>query len=207
MTAFHTPQLPQSPPMPERFSGTWDHFWSLLEKSEGRVEYQNGEIILDMSYEPDPHSKVANRFGYLLELIFDTSDFEIFNSNRPVYIASDCQCVFNPDASVVQLPKETYTYQLGMTAEMSPLVLVEVLSPSTRDRDFGEKLPCYKQISSARYIVYAELNYPMVYVYKRAAGGEWQKDFYDKLEDQFEINGHPVTLKDIYKRIVFQEFR
>ena len=187
----------------ERSAGTWEEFWDLLEHSDLRVEYQNGEIIIDMSYEPDPHSKVANRLGHLFELIFDSPEFEIFNSNRPVYIP-DCQTVFNPDVSVVQLPKETYTYRPGMTAELMPLVLVEVLSPSTRDRDFLEKLPCYKQIPSARYLLYVELAHPMVYLYYRNENSEWNKTFFDDLNGSFEIHGKILKIEEIYKRLSFQ---
>ncbi|MCY7328923.1 MAG: Uma2 family endonuclease [Saprospiraceae bacterium] len=187
----------------ERFPGTWAEFWDLLEHSDGRVEYQNGEILLDMSYEPDPHSKVVSRMIFLFETLFSDISFEIHNPNRPVY-AYTCQAVFNPDVSVVQLPKETYTYRPGMTAEMTPLVLVEILSPSTRRRDFVEKLPCYQQIPSVQYLLYIELTNPMVYLYTRNAEGGWDKTFFDNLNSSFDLNGKNITLQDIYKRVTFE---
>ena len=197
------PQSVNTPTPPVRRRGTWEEYWELLKTSDYRVEYHNGEIILEMSYEPDPHSKLANRFGHLFELIFDDPSFEIFNSNRPVFIAN-CETVFNPDAMVVHLPKELYTYQPGMTAEMSPVVIAEVLSPSTRDRDFVEKLPCYKQIPSIRYILYAELGHPMVYVYEKdTISGEWDQTFYDELDSHIELYGQKLVLSELYKRIEF----
>lgn len=204
MTAVSVfPEQISTPNLPLRKRGTWEEFWDLLKTSEYRVEYHKGEIILEMSYEPDPHSKLANRFGHLFELIFDNSEFEIFNSNRPVYI-TNCESVFNPDATVVQLPKELYTYQPGMTAEVSPIVIAEVLSPSTRDRDFVEKLPCYKQIPSVRYILYAELTHPMVYLYERDTNaGEWRHTFFDTLDSSFELFGKNLALRELYKRIEF----
>lgn len=187
----------------ERRRGSWDEYWKILEQGQYQAEFQNGEIILEMSYEPELHSKLANRLGYLLEIIYESADFEIFNSNRPVYIPA-CETVFNPDTSVVQLPKELYTYQPGMTAELSAVLVAEVLSPSTRHRDFTEKLPCYKRIPTLRYILFIELSFPLVYLYQKDQAAEiWKHTFYDNLEDGFEINGHILLLKDIYKRISF----
>ena len=75
MTAVSVfPEQISTPNLPLRKHGTWEEFWDLLKTSEYRVEYHKGEIILEMSYEPDPHSKLANRFGHLFELIFDNSD-------------------------------------------------------------------------------------------------------------------------------------
>ena len=186
-----------------RIPGSWDEFWEVLEHSENRVEYQNNEIILTMSYESKPHTKIASRLGYLFERNFEGNSFDVCNPNRPVYIA-DCQEIFNPDGSVVQVPGEVFTYRPGMTAEMSPLVIVEVLSPGTRSRDFREKLPCYKLIPSLRQIIYIESAHPMVYLYEKNSTEQgWQKKVLDEMDDTFLLNGQPVTLRDIYARINF----
>lgn len=70
-----------------------------------------------------------------------------------MYIA-DFQAVHNPDCSVVLEPAQLFEYQPGMDAETTPLVVVEVLSKMTRDYDYGEKLPHYKQIPSLRQIIF-----------------------------------------------------
>ncbi len=186
-----------------RIPGSWDEFWEVLEHSENRVEYQNNEIILSMSYESKPHTKIASRLGYLFERNFEGNSFEVCNANRPVY-AAHCQDVFNPDASVVQVSGEIFTYRPGMTAEMSPLVIAEVLSPSIRSRDFREKLPCYKRILSLRQIIYVESVHPMVYLYEKTDTEQgWQKKVLDEMDDAFLLNGQSVTLRDIYARINF----
>ena len=41
-----------------RFPGTWDEYWELAESAEYNVEFQNNEILA-MSYESDPHSRIA----------------------------------------------------------------------------------------------------------------------------------------------------
>lgn len=186
-----------------RIPGSWDEFWDVLERSENRVEYQNHEIVFSMSYEPRQHSKIVSRFIYLASVAFQEGKFEIHNPNRPVYIA-DCQDIFNPDVSVVQASGEVFTYRPGMTAEMSPLVIVEVLSPNTRSRDFREKLPCYKLIPSLHQIIYIESAHPMVYLYEKNGTEQgWQKKVLDEMDDVFLLNDQPITLRDIYARINF----
>ena len=188
-----------------RIPGSWDEFWEVLEESENRVEYQNNEIILSMSYESKPYSKIASRFGYLFEGTFTGSSFDIFNANRPVYIAH-CQEVFNPDASVVQASGDVFTYRPGMTAEMSPIVILEVLSPATRERDLKEKLPCYKLIPSIRQIIYAESTLPMIYLFeKNETENSWHKKILDEMDDSLVLNGTRVSLREIYGRINFDE--
>jgi Uma2 family endonuclease len=186
-----------------RIPGSWDEFWEVLEHSENRVEYQNHEIVLSMSYEPPQHSKIATEFTHVAAGVFPPKQYAVHNPNRPVYIA-DCQEVFNPDASVVKEPGKVFTYRPGMTAEMSPIVLAEVLSPHTRSRDFREKLPCYKLIPSLQQIIYIEIAHPMVYLYERnGAENGWSKKVLDEMTDSFLLNGQTVTLRDIYARVNF----
>lgn len=55
-------------------------------------------------------------------------NFKIHNSNRPVCIP-DCEhAVFNPDGSVVAQPAKLYEYRPGMNAELTPVLIFEVLS-------------------------------------------------------------------------------
>jgi Uma2 family endonuclease len=157
-----------------------------------------------MSYEPDFHSTIASAIQILLGHIFmDDDDFVVFNSNRPVYVPATSE-VFNPDASVVRLPGQKFTYRPGMDAEMTSTVLVEVLSKTTRDHDLETKLPAYKTIESIEHIIYAESQLPYVTVHsKNKSTGKWTNLVYDELEAGFEIAGKTLTLKEIYRKVQF----
>ena len=120
-----------------------------------------------------------------------------------MYIA-DFQAVHNPDCSVVLEPAQLFEYQPGMDAETTPLVVVEVLSKMTRDYDYGEKLPHYKQIPSLRQIIFWESVKMFVTVYERPeAGPQWINTDYSRPEDAFLVGGQPVKLEDRYRKRAF----
>ena len=88
-----------------------------------------------------------------------------------------------------------------MSAETTPIVLVEILSKSTRTYDYGTKLPCYKNIPSLQQIIYVEQNKYEIVVLERKAINRWEETTYTNREDTFEINGQKVSLESIYQNI------
>jgi Uma2 family endonuclease len=128
-----------------RFPASREEYWDVLEAAEYRADYFNQEIIAAMSYESEDHSTLATRLSHLLQNLFwNHPGFKVHNSNRPVCIPGCDYAVFNPDGSVVAQPARLYEYRPGMNAELTPVLLFEVLSKNTRSYDFGDKLPCYK---------------------------------------------------------------
>jgi len=183
-----------------RFPATFEEYWELLEAAEYRVDYFDHEIVASMSYESENHSILASRLSYLLQNLFwNNPNFKVHNSNRPVCIP-DCEhAVFNPDGSLVAQPAQLFEYRPGMNAELTPVLLFEVLSKNTRLYDFGDKLPCYKKIPSLRQILYVELLHTEVTVFERIEEtGQWLETNLKGPEAAFQVSNQPVFLRDIY---------
>ena len=202
MTIF---ELADLGPGLHRFAGTEAEYWELIDESEYYAEFQNNEIIA-MSYDTNPHSRLSTSFIRILANIFwDSEKYIPHNSNRPVYVEST-GAIYNPDALVVAEPVKFYTYRPGMNAEMTPAVIVEVLSKSTRKHDINDKLPAYKTIPSLEIILFVELAFPKVTVYsKDTSSGKWSDTVYDDLDSSIEIGGQKVTLREIYRRVSFDQ--
>jgi Uma2 family endonuclease len=185
------------------FPASEQEYWDLLEVCEYPIEFQDNQIIA-MSYEHDPHSTIATSILNLLYNIFDAyDDFKVFNPNRPHFIPST-GAVYNPDASVISLPDQKHSYRLGMTAEMTAVIVVEVLSKSTRNHNMEDKLPAYKTIETIEHIIYAESTRPHVTVYsKNKTTGKWKNIVYDDMDDVFDINGTELSLMKIYRKVDF----
>lgn len=185
---------------PVRFPGTEEEYWTLLEEAEYRVDFYNNEIIAAMSYESDIHSDITNQLMFLLQTTYQGQKVRFGNSNRPVCIPECSNAVFNPDGCVIQLPAKFYEYRPGMTAELTPVLLFEVLSGSTRVRDWGEKLPCYKQIPSLQKILYIDTERPRITVMERLEEPDkWLESAYEAPEDHFSINEKTISLKEVYQ--------
>lgn len=183
-----------------RFPATLDEYWKLLSEAEYRADYFDQEIIATMSYETEEHSTVTTRLSHLLQgLYWENPQFKVHNSNRPVCIPDCGHAVFNPDGSVVAQPAQLYEYRPGMNAELSPVLLFEVLSKNTRSYDFGEKLPCYKKIPALKQILFVELLHPGITVFERLEStGQWLETNLASGEDRVSVNGRFLYLKDIY---------
>jgi Uma2 family endonuclease len=196
-------RLALSTAAPVRLVGSQEEYWQLVGATDYRLDYYQGEIIASMSYESEDHSEIASNLNFLLQAIYaDRSLYRLFNSNRPVCIPACGHAVFNPDGCVALRHAEPYQYQAGMTAELSPVLLLEILSPSTRVRDWGEKLPCYKQIPSLNYILYLESTEARLTLMERVpASGQWLETTFTDLADLVLVAGQPVALRAIYQGV------
>ncbi len=193
-------------PLPLRYPASEAEYWSVAQEAEYRADYYRGEIIASMSYESEDHAAIASRLNfYLQQIFFDFKAYRIGNSNRPVCIPTCGNAIFNPDGSVIQLPARFYEYQKGMRADLTPIVVFEVLSPSTRVRDLGEKLPCYKQIEGIEHILYVDGATVKVHHMQRQGDNQWLETVYTEKEVHFEINGKPIKIGDLYAGVDFEK--
>lgn len=186
-----------------RFPASFEAFVALLEHCEYPVEFQD-EHIIAMSIASDPHEKIVANVLYILGALFHKKkEYNRYGSNRHIWLP-EFETAYSPDASVVYGEPQIFEYAKGKSANLNPWLLVEVLSNSTRQRDWGEKLLRYKQTSSLRYIIYAEQDIPLVTVFSRAPGEtRWKAEDFDQLDQTFEIEGQAVLLADLYENIEF----
>ena len=74
-----------------------------------------------------------------------------------------------------------------------------MLSESTRGRDYGEKLPCYKKIPSLQYILFIDTRRPEVTLWQRLEGPDkWLEETFREPDGSFILEQHSFTLREIY---------
>jgi Uma2 family endonuclease len=91
------------------------------------------------------------------------------------------------------------------TKATSPRVVVEVLSPTTRDFDTIGKLEEYKLVESLERIVVVEPNAPEVIVWARGADRSWRKAIRKGLDQEIDMPeiGATLALAEIYDGVEF----
>ena len=127
---------------------TLDEYRALEEKAEGRSEYRDGEIV-PMPGGTLKHSRISgNIFAFLKFLLRDTQ-FEPINSDLRLWIAEHQRGVY-PDVMIFdgepQLNGDVYDKpqeRLRLDEVLNPILIVEVLSPSTADYDRQNKFRIY----------------------------------------------------------------
>lgn len=190
------------------FPATFEEYWEVVKEAEYTADFYQHQIIIPMRYESNRHSKLAVEISFILRSLFrGNSEYEVHNSNRPLYF-HDCKedgAVFNPDASVILLPRQPFEYQKGFDAETTPEIIVEVLSHSTQDYDYAIKLPCYKKCPTVQQVIFISSLHLFATVWTRQGHTDvWLNSDYDRPDDTFPIQQHPVRLGDLYTGIDFE---
>jgi Uma2 family endonuclease len=134
-------------------------------------EYVDGEI-LGMAGGSRRHNALALRVGAALDSARKPGCFA-FQSDQKIRILATGRARY-PDASVVcgsieGDPADPY----GETIT-NPMLIVEVLSPSTEQVDRGDKWRDYQLIPSLQEYVLVSQGEPRVERYRRVASGAWE---------------------------------
>lgn len=88
----------------------------------------------------------------------------------------------------------------------SPLIIIEILSPSTALTDRREKMFAYKEIESLEEYVLIEQNKIYAEIYRRRADGLWSWIEFDEDEEiEFNSVDFRMVMKDIYEGIELPE--
>lgn len=165
-------------------------------------EYYNGEIFALSSGTPD-HSLIAVNCAATLHQLIAAKPCRVFNSDMRLHIQRSGLYTY-PDVLVV-CGKIQYAEQRKDTLT-NPIVLVEVLSESTRDYDRGKKFNFYKQIPSLQEYVLVESEHINVQVYRRA-GELWAVEMFDELEASIQLASIEcgIALAQIYAKVSWLE--
>ncbi len=90
---------------------------------------------------------------------------------------------------------------------LNPLVVVEVLSKSTRFRDKTEKLKTYQKMESIREILLIEQTEPRIEHYIKQTPNQWLLRIYETLGETIVLEslGCELPVAEIYAQVEFQK--
>lgn len=106
-----------------------------------------------------------------------------------------------PDAGVECGELDDQSYEAGDVR-----MVVEVLSPSTRDLDTFGKLDEYKQVNSMDHILLVEPNAPQAILWSRRPDRSWSHVTFNGIEASIDIASLKIVLKlaDLYSGLEFR---
>ena len=178
---------------------TPEEYIALERKAEYKNEYFNGHIIA-MAGASSEHNLITGDIFYGLYPQLIGHNCDIFISDMRVR-ASLGDAYFYPDVVVVCGEPE-FEDDVFDTL-LNPIVIVEVLSPSTEAYDRGEKFTRYKHLASLQE--YLLVSQDKVWVeHHRRHGTQWVLSHYRALEDVLPLPsiGCELPLRDIYARVI-----
>ncbi|MBL8212506.1 MAG: Uma2 family endonuclease [Bryobacterales bacterium] len=182
---------------------TEEQFLERERTAECKSEFVNGEVHA-MSGGTVAHSLIKlNLYGELRNRLRNTSCL-VFDSDLMVKVEATGLMTY-PDVSVAcggQVPSKTSELML-----LTPMVLIEVLSPTTEAWDRGGKWRHYQRIPSLQEYLLVSQHQPQVERFARRDDGRWLLDTYDHLDAEVPIDatGIRVPLHEIYRGVTFEQ--
>ncbi|MEA2237633.1 MAG: hypothetical protein QOC81_2357 [Thermoanaerobaculia bacterium] len=165
---------------------TLDDYFFMQRGLDLKLEYFNGEIYA-MSGGTEAHNTISLNVASFLRGAVAGSSCRAFGSDMRVSTPSGLYTY--PDVSVVCGPKvnsaETIT---------SPIVLVEVLSDSTRNYDRGDKFELYRSIPTLRHYLLIEQSFVQVEHRRLETDGSWSREITESLDDIVQLSEIGVDL-------------
>ncbi|MEK6288958.1 MAG: Uma2 family endonuclease [Acidobacteriota bacterium] len=184
---------------------TPEEYLALERSSETKHEYFNGEIFAMGGASPQ-HVGIVTNLVVELGSQLKQGSCRVFSADLRVNVDPTGLYTY-PDVVVVCEPPEFSDQQKDTL--LNPVLIIEVLSDSTKDYDRGGKFEQYRTIESfAEYLLIAQ-DRPHVEHYVRQLDRSWVLYETNSLDDTIRLKSVPCSLplSEIYDKIDFPRTR
>lgn len=181
---------------------TLDEYFALEKASERRYEYWDGEIVC-MSGGTLAHGQISGNTYTVMRARLEGWNCQVFTSDMAIKTPTLGPYRY-PDISVVCGQVQVERIQC-IDLIVNPVLIVEVISPTTEERDRNEKRTAYQNISSVQEYLIVSQEIPHITHYVRE-GETWRRADYSMGAEQIECPSVGITLKldEIYRGVSFE---
>jgi Uma2 family endonuclease len=179
---------------------TPEQYLEIERKAEFKSEYYQGEMCAMAGAQRDHNRLVVNSVAQIHSQLRGrpcevySNDMRVRVGTAEFYTYPDI--VVACDARFLDAEFDTLT---------NPVVIIEVLSPSTEAYDRGKKFAIYRILDTLREYVVVSSDRVQVERFSRRDGGQWLLTAVSRLEDSIELEsiGCTLSLKEAYERVEF----
>ncbi len=183
----------------------YDEYLAVEQLSEHRHELLDG-VIVAMAGGSDEHNAIAGRLAMLLGVRL-SSGCRYYTPDQRFWIETNGRGRYT-DGSIICGPPSHPPHD-GQ-ASTNPVIVVEVLSPSSEGDDEGDKRLDFQSLPSLRAYVVAAQDRRCIRIYRREANGSWRADpEVHEHGGQFELPvlTGPIRVAEVYDDILDPEGR
>ena len=180
---------------------TPEEYLTLEEKATDKHEYRDGEIVA-MTGGTTNHNQIALNFCRQFPLTIKEQDYYIYINDVRLWIPQYRLYTY-PDVMVIK-GKPLYEGS-SKTNVTNPLIIVEVLSQSTRAYDHTDKVQYYRSIPEFQeYILIDQYRYYVTQYFKQG-DGKWIFNDYQGEESVLKLasDDFEIFFQDLYARVNF----
>jgi len=177
---------------------TIEEYLNVEEISDIKYEYIDGEVYA-MAGVSQSHSRITRNFLNALTNHLRDSDCEPYSEN--IKVRAEEATFYYPDILVTCEGEFNNKY----FAE-EPILIAEVISPSTKQIDRREKLHAYRDMPSVIEYVIVEQEKIEIEVHRRQTDGNWITHFFTDTDTEFTLESVDLTLQlsEVYRRVTFE---
>ncbi len=179
-----------------------EEYLKLETAAECRSEYYDGRIIPMPGGTPN-HNRIAGNFYAALNFAFKKQAYDVFITDmrlwipqKRIYTYTDVMIVAGK-LELAENRKDTIT---------NPLMITEVLSPSTEDYDQQGKFKLYRTLTSFQEYIIIEQTEMHVEQFSKTAENKWFLTEYDGENAVLALTSvqFQISLQDIYDKVNFE---
>jgi Uma2 family endonuclease len=181
---------------------TPDEYRELEETAEFKNEYRDGEIV-PMTGGTINHSRIIRNLSRALGNSIEGTAFELFHGDLRLWIPQYRRGTY-PDVMAIEGDP---VFTEGRNDEiLNPILIVEVLSKSTKGFDREDKFRLYRSIPEFREYVLVSQYEVLVEQYIKTASNQWLFHEYEGAAATipFTSVGVEISASDIYNKVVFE---
>ncbi len=188
-----------------------DEYYDLLLHGDIKYERFNGHIWpvgnpdnspkLMAGAQPD-HNRIKNNVETKLSAQLDGTPCEVMSGDQQVRIEDSGLNAF-PDL-IVACADARFENVRGLGTLFNPIVIVEILSPSTESFDRTDKWAHYQRLASLRdYVVIFSNQMRVEHHGREEAGAAWTETICFRPDERLELRGVAASLRvgDLYRRV------
>ena len=178
---------------------TPEEYFALEEQAAFKSEYYKGEIFAMAGGSID-HNRIGSNVNAILNVGLENTRCEAFNSDLRVYIKTH-ELYTYPDVAVICGDPDFLKNRTDTIT--NPLVIFEVLSPSTKDYDRGQKFEFYRSLPSLQDYVVIHQDQILIEYHHKLGIGRWLLTEYADLDATLVIQSieFALPLHRVYARV------
>ncbi len=181
---------------------TLEEYLAMERASDARSEFWNG-FVVETSGGTLNHERLLRNVRSLLRNELRHIEFEIFSSNLQIKVPSAPPYRY-ADGSIVCGKTEVERFN-GNDLLLNPVLIYEVLSPSTEAYDRGDKFTHYKSIASLKEYLLIAQHRPHITHFVKQDDGSWSYSETNELGASIHLPtvGATLNLSDVYQDVAF----
>jgi len=178
---------------------TIEEYLAMEEAAVEKHEYYRGEIFA-MSGSKVPHNRISGNLYAILHQKLKGKKCRPYNSDQRIHIEANTLFTY-PDISIVC--GEDVTLNNDNWNILNPAVIVEILSPSTKNYARGEKFMLYRAIPTLQEYILVDSERVHIEVFRLNTLRHWELEEYNSPEDLLHIKAinETIPVTEIYDEV------